>query len=74
MKQMQIRIDEHFAAAEEVLKRIDETSYCFGFEDVLVVSLISRTKAMVEYAGELEKDRERFLHPCDFMRKPLIHF
>ena len=27
--------------------------------DAVVLSLISRTKAMVEYAGKLEKDRER---------------
>ena len=58
-EQIRIRIDEHFAVAEEVLKRIGKNSTVLESRDAVVLSLISRTKAMVEYAGKLEKDRER---------------
>ena len=61
-KAMQTRIDEHFAAAEEGLKRFYETDD-WDIEDILVVPLIGRTKAMVEYAGQLEKDRKRIFAP-----------
>ena len=62
-EKMRIRIDEHFEAAEKVLKRIGETPTVLESGDALVLSLISRTQAMVEYAGELEKDRERIFAP-----------
>ena len=63
-KQMQRRIDEHFAAAEEALKRINESENIgFGLEDFLVLPLIRRTKSMVEYARKLEEDREHIFAP-----------
>ena len=61
-EQMRIRIDEHFAVAEDAVKRIrDEPSA--RFQDMFVVPLIWRTKAMVEYARELEEDRARIFEP-----------
>lgn len=46
--------------AEEVLKRIRKSENIgWDLEDILVVPLIGRTKAMVEYARKLEEDRER---------------
>ena len=59
---MRIRIDEHFAAAEEVLKRRRENAD-WDLKDILVVPLIGRTKSMVEYARKLEEDRERIFAP-----------
>ena len=58
-EQIRIRIDEHFAVAEEVLKRIGKNPTVLESRDAVVLSLISRTKAMVEYAGKLERERER---------------
>ena len=61
-EQMRIRIDEHFTVAKDTVKRIrDEPNV--NFEEMLMVPLIRRTKAMVEYAKELEKDRERIFEP-----------
>lgn len=61
-KQMQDRIDEHFdtcAAAKKVFPLIYEGKYdLLKFEDALVIPLIGRTKDMVKYAEELEKDKE----------------
>ena len=63
-KQMQTRINEHFAAAEEVLKRINESGkFSWDIEDILVVPLIRRTQAMVEYARKLEEDRAGIFAP-----------
>ena len=74
-KQMQRRIDEHFAAAEEALKRIHESKDIgFGLEDFLVLPLIGRTKAMVEYAEELEKDREQIFAPLQLYKKTVNSF
>ena len=64
--QMQIRIDEHFVIAEEVLKRSrknENDEFVFGLEDLFVLPLIRRTQLMVEYAEELEKDREHIFKP-----------
>ena len=58
-KKIQVRINEHFVAAEEVLKRIGKSPDVLKVDDILVLPLISRTKLMVEYAGELEQDREK---------------
>ena len=59
---MQSRIDDHFAAlavAEQVFVRIHEgKDIPAEFEDIFVIPLIGRTKAMVEYAKKLEKDKE----------------
>ena len=53
-----MRINEHFAAAEVALKRIDEREkFSWDLEDILVVTLIRRTQDMVEYARKLEEDR-----------------
>ena len=61
-EQMRIRIDEHFTVAKDTVKRIrDEPNV--NFEEMLMVPLIRRTKAMVEYAKELEEDRERMFTP-----------
>ncbi|MYF54739.1 ATP-binding protein, partial [Candidatus Poribacteria bacterium] len=62
--QMRARIHEHFAAAEEVLKRIDKSEkLSWDLKDILVIPLIYRTQAMVEYAGKLEEDREAIFDP-----------
>lgn len=61
-KQMQIRIDEHFDAADEALKRRRENAG-WDLEDILVLPLIGRTQAMVRYARKLEEDRERIFAP-----------
>ncbi|MDE0682651.1 MAG: AAA family ATPase [Candidatus Poribacteria bacterium] len=58
-EQMQNRIDEHFAAVEEVVKRSPKGKNVYlESEDIFVLPLIGRTQDMVKYAGELEEDRE----------------
>ena len=58
-EQMQNRINEHFAAVEEVVKRRREgKNVHLESEDIFVLPLIGRTQDMVKYAGELEEDRE----------------
>lgn len=63
-EQMRIRINEHFAAAEEVLKRVGKSGkFGWDLEDILVIPLIRRTQAMVEHARKLEEDREKIFAP-----------
>ena len=58
-EQMQNRINEHFAAVEEVVKRSRKgKNVHWELEDIFVLPLIGRTQDMVKYAGELEEDRE----------------
>ena len=67
-RQMQARIDEHFIAAEEGLKRIQRSKnendeLVLDLQDLFVLPLIRRTQLMVKYAEELEKDREHIFEP-----------
>ena len=63
-EQMRSRINEHFAAAEAVLKRVDKSDkFRWDLEDILVIPLIRRTQDMVEYARKLEEDREKIFAP-----------
>ena len=63
-EQMQSRINDHFAAAEESAKRMHESKDGgLELEDILVLPLIGRTKTMVEYARKLEEERERIFAP-----------
>ena len=76
-EQMQIRINDHFAAAEEVAKRLQENigkKSPLDFEDVLVLPLIGRTKSMVEYAEKLERDREEIFAVLRFYEKNVNSF
>lgn len=61
-EQMQNRIDEHFAVAKEVLERF-RAGDNLELQDLLVLPLVRRTQAMVEYARELEEDRARIFAP-----------
>lgn len=72
-EQMEMRINDHFAAAEEVLKRINENAD-WALKDILVLPIIGRTKAMVEYAGELEEDREQIFSPLRLYEETVNSF
>ena len=76
-EQMQSRINDHFAAAEQAVKRISESKGKYldlKLEDILVLPLISRTKDMVEYARELEEDRENIFAPLNLYRDTVNSF
>lgn len=59
-EQMQRRINDHFAAAEELVKRISVSKDPgMNLADFFAFPIISRTKDMIEYARQLEEDREK---------------
>ena len=67
-EQMQSRIDDHFTAVEEIVKRWRTSKNIqSNYQDIFVFPLINRTKVMVEYADKLEADRENIF-------KPLRHY
>lgn len=76
-KQMRIRIDDHFAAAEEVAKRFQENvgkKNALDFKDIFVLPLIGRTKSMVEYAEKFEEDRESIFAPLKLYERTINSF
>jgi predicted ATP-dependent endonuclease of OLD family len=74
-KQMRTRIEDHFAAAEEVVKRLGESQKVgLDLKDILVVPLIRRTQDMVEYARKLEEDREDIFVPIRRYEKTVNSF
>ena len=58
-EQMRNRIDDHFDAAEKVIKRFLGSPKNLTSEDIFVLPLINRMQTMVKYAKELEEDREQ---------------
>jgi len=65
---MNKRIDEHFSAAQEVIKRIDvEKGKKIGIsiEDIFIIPLIQRTNSMVQFARELEDSRKKLFNPVN---------
>ncbi len=74
-EQMQKIINDHFAAAEEAVKRIRDNPHPdYKLEDILVLPLISRTKDMVKYARELEEDRENIFAPLHLYENTVNSF
>ena len=74
-KQMQSKIDNHFAVAEELVGQIRESqNFVLELEDIIVLTLISRTSDMVEYARELEKDKNNIFAPLQRYEKTVNSF
>ena len=74
-ERMEKIINDHFAAAEDAVKRIsDKPDPDYKLEDILVLPLISRTKDMVKYARELEEDRENIFAPLHLYENTVNSF
>lgn len=56
---MEQRINEHFAAAKDALSRLSQNPNKIDFETLFIIPLISRTRAIVAFAQELEIKREK---------------
>jgi ABC-type dipeptide/oligopeptide/nickel transport system ATPase component len=69
-EQMEERIDEHFSVAREAMARLVSTvgkdkEVTLDPETILIFPLIGRTKAIVEYARELEEERQILFLPIE---------
>ena len=64
---MRKRIDEHFSAARQVVKRLDKSNgkEIVSFEDIFIIPLIQRTNSMVQFARELEDNRRKLFRPLE---------
>lgn len=51
------RIDEHFAAAADASKKVDQVKGGIHVSTLFIFPLMNRTKSMVRYARELEEQR-----------------
>ena len=63
--QMKDRINEHFLSAEDAFKRMQTSGgkRSVQIEDIFIIPLIGRTKSLVQFAQELEKEREELFKP-----------
>ena len=77
-EQMQSRINDHFAAVEESIKRTkrfrESGDKIVELDDMLVLPLVSRTKDMVEFARKLEKYRKDIFAPLRFYENTVNSF
>ena len=73
-EEMQRKINDHLSAAEKALRRFTEDPNAMEPRDILVLLLVGRTKLMVEYAGHLERDRERIFLPIRSFEKTVNSF
>jgi excinuclease UvrABC ATPase subunit len=75
-QQMRKRIDEHFSAAEEALKRMSESEErkTVDFEDIFIIPLIGRTKTMAESARWVEEERDSLFEPLTKFERIISSF
>lgn len=62
---MGTRIDEHFSAAQAVMKRVKRKGkqISIDIKDIFIIPLIQRTNSMVQFARELENKRITLFRP-----------
>ncbi len=58
-KEMEARIDDHFAAAKSALSKFAKSRQGIDLETLFIIPLISRTQSIVKFAQELEAKREK---------------
>jgi predicted ATP-binding protein involved in virulence len=66
--QMKKRIDAHFSAAEESINRLlnrKSDTERINIDDIFIFPLIGRTKSIIQYARDLEEDREKLFTPLN---------
>ena len=70
-EKIQNRIDNHFTSIDNVLEQLkDNTSVSeLKPEELVVIPLISRTKEMAKYAGELENNRDNIFAHLELFEK-----
>ena len=77
-EQMQNRINDHFAAVEESIKRTklfrESGDKIVELDHMLVLPLVSRTKNMVEFARKLEKFRKDIFAPLHLYENTVNSF
>lgn len=73
---IQNRIDNHFTSIENILEQLkDDTSVSeLKPEELVVIPLISRTKEMAKYAGELDNNRDNIFANLELFEKTANSF
>ena len=74
-ERMKGRIDEHFFVAQEVLRKLQKSPKAgLTWEDMTILPLIPRTKAMVNFAQEMEEYRLRLFSPLEKYQETVNSF
>lgn len=62
-RNMEARINDHFAAAKSALSKFTSSPTKIDMETLIIIPLISRTRSIVTFAQELETKREKLFSP-----------
>ena len=57
-RRMEKRIDDHFAAANDAASKLSKRADGIDIKTIFIIPLINRTRAIVEFAQQLENQRE----------------
>lgn len=71
---MEKRIDEHFSAARESITKFTNSKGEIDINAILILPLLARTQAMVEFAQELETKRGALFEPLQQYEKIVNDF
>lgn len=73
-KRMETRIDEHFAAANEAATKLKNTDNRIDSKTLFIIPLINRTRTIVGFAQELEKQREELFSALHMFERTVNSF
>ena len=73
-KNMEARINEHFAAAKSALSKFASNPTKIDMGTLIIIPLISRTRSIVTFAQELETKREKLFSPLHSYEKIVNSF
>jgi hypothetical protein len=73
-KGMEARINEHFTAATDAMQKFSSRKEGVDLETLFIIPLISRTRAIVAFAQELETKRESLFSPLHTFEKIVNSF
>ncbi len=71
---MTARVRKHFNAAREAVKSLEQEKEGLDIDDVLVLPLIARTRALIGYAHELEERRLELFKPITLYAETVSGF
>jgi predicted ATPase len=71
---MQLRVEEHFIAAQEAIEQLKNEPNTITTQSVFIIPLIHRTKLMVEFAQDLETKRQTLFAPLLLFESTICSF
>jgi hypothetical protein len=71
---MELRIEEHFTAAQRAIEEIKTDPHSFSSQTLFIIPLLHRTKQMVGFAQDLENKRQALFAPLSLYETTIRSF